>query len=57
LEARAIGSTRAGTGWLVHGPDGLARNLAAPVRSFLNAETGGAIALLGATAAALLLST
>src|SRR5947209_8608102 len=31
-----------------------ARNLAAPVRSFLNTETGGAIAMLGAAVAALI---
>lgn len=31
-----------------------ARNLAAPVRSFLSAETGGAVVMLGATIAALL---
>ena len=31
-----------------------ARNLAAPVRDFLNAETGGAVVLLAAVAAALL---
>jgi Na+/H+ antiporter NhaA len=31
-----------------------ARNLAAPVRDFLNTESGGAVVLLGATVAALL---
>src|SRR3954466_6352046 len=31
-----------------------ARNLAAPVRSFLNTESGGALVLLGATVLALL---
>src|SRR3954462_5586633 len=31
-----------------------ARNLAAPVRSFLNTESGGAVALLGTTVLALL---
>ena len=31
-----------------------ARNLAAPVRDFLSTETGGAVALLAATVAALL---
>jgi Na+/H+ antiporter NhaA len=39
--------------FLLHGRTAWARNLAAPLRDYLNTETGGAVALLAATVAAL----
>jgi Na+/H+ antiporter NhaA len=47
------GSLQAGTR-VFTGRTAWARNLAAPVRDFLNTESGGALVLLGATVAALL---
>lgn len=55
--AEPLGSGSEGSATQVAPPTGRtawARNLAAPVRDFLNTETGGAAVLLGATVAALL---
>jgi Na+/H+ antiporter NhaA len=47
-------ATRTSTSALsLHGRTAWARNLAAPLRDYLNTETGGAVALLTATVAAL----
>jgi len=50
--SRSDGTARAGVASFT-GRTAWARNLAAPVRDFLNTETGGAVVLLGATVAAL----
>ncbi|HEY1596028.1 MAG TPA: Na+/H+ antiporter NhaA [Thermoleophilaceae bacterium] len=52
--ATSENSATAGTATRLSGRTAWARNLAAPLRDYLNTETGGALAMLGATVAALL---